>query len=77
MQPSGFPAGAEGMPEGEFEPSPFHTALYYVMTGGGYLMTALRWGWVPLVVVLGASSAYAPPSVDVGAIFRAPPPPQP
>ena len=61
----------------EYERSPFETSLYYIMVGSGYVFTALRYGWVPLCVVLGASSLYCPPAVDLGGLLRGPPQPPP
>ena len=75
--------GMQGSPGAEFEPTPFQRAFescfYWTMVGSGYALTALRWGWVPLCVVLGGSSVYCRPSVDVAGWFRpfAPPPPPP
>ena len=73
--------GMQGPPGGEFEPSAFQRAfesgLYWTMVSSGYAFTALRWGWVPLCLLLGGSSLYCPPSVDVAGWLQPPNPPPP
>ena len=40
-------------------------ALYYTFVGLNYGFTALKWGWIPFIVVLGASSVYCGPSLNI------------
>ena len=40
-------------------------ALYYTFVGMNYGFTALKWGWIPLIVFLGASSVYCEPTLNI------------
>ena len=49
-------------------------ALYYTFVSLNYGFTALKWGWLPFIVVLGASSAYCGPSLNIKRDLRQPTP---
>ena len=40
-------------------------AMYYTFVSLNYGFTALKWGWLPFIVVLGATSAYCGPSFNI------------
>ena len=69
MQP-GYPHPSMlGLPEEEYVPSTAEKVLTYMMIGSGYAFTALRYGWLPLCIVLGASSAYCEPAFSFQAFL--------
>jgi hypothetical protein len=80
MQSGVYHPSMLGLPEQEYVPSTIEKVLTYAMIGSGYAFTALRYGWIPLCIVLGGSSLYCAPSFSINkflGVDAATQPPQP
>jgi len=54
-----------GVPEQEYVPSTIEKVLTYAVIGSSYAFSALRYGWIPLCVVLGGTSIYCEPAFSI------------